>query len=276
MGTPPTDYKALICVFLNGGNDSNNMIIPTIPAEWENYAAIRGPVLAIPNADGGPATALAMNSRNGQTGYPADDYHDYGFHPAMPEIEEPFRCGSRGTGFQRGHSEFPAQQGPVQREKRAAPAAVVLPQRPADPVADIAAGPALHQRLGRPHRRSVHRLQLQSGRRHLHGRHARRIEHLRSQQQQPRPAIRHHHLRRGAAQQCDRHPENRAGFHPDVQQGLRKPADQGLRGNPRAFHRPGQLAFHGLGDQCQRTVAGEFQQFRHHAERRLDLRTPAS
>jgi uncharacterized protein (DUF1501 family) len=36
-----TDYKALICIFLQGGNDSNNLIIPTIPAEWQNYAARR-------------------------------------------------------------------------------------------------------------------------------------------------------------------------------------------------------------------------------------------
>ena len=31
-----TGYKALICVFLNGGNDSNNLIIPVDPAEWAN------------------------------------------------------------------------------------------------------------------------------------------------------------------------------------------------------------------------------------------------
>ena len=26
--TTPTDYKALVCIFLFGGNDSNNMIVP--------------------------------------------------------------------------------------------------------------------------------------------------------------------------------------------------------------------------------------------------------
>ena len=107
QGTPPADYKALICVFLNGGNDSNNMLIPTIPAEWDNYAAIRSPVLAIPNADGGPATALAMNSRNGQSGYPADDYHDYGFHPAMPEMRDLFNAGVVAPVFNVGTLSFP-------------------------------------------------------------------------------------------------------------------------------------------------------------------------
>ena len=105
--TATGDYKAIICVFLNGGNDSNNMLIPTIPAEWDNYAAIRSPVLAIPNADGGPATALALNSRNGQNGYPADDYHDYGFHPAMPEMQALFNAGVVAPVFNVGTLSFP-------------------------------------------------------------------------------------------------------------------------------------------------------------------------
>src|SRR5579859_5477610 len=42
------DYKALVCIFLQGGNDSNNLILPTIQAEYNNYASIRTPILAIP------------------------------------------------------------------------------------------------------------------------------------------------------------------------------------------------------------------------------------
>lgn len=101
------DYKALICVFLNGGNDSNNMIIPTLTSEWENYAAIRTPALAIPNADGGPATALAMTSRNGQTGFPGADGRTYGFHPAMPEIRNLFDQGFVAPVFNVGTLSFP-------------------------------------------------------------------------------------------------------------------------------------------------------------------------
>src|SRR5260221_1546563 len=44
----PNDYKALVCIFLAGGNDSNNLIIPTITSEYNNYAAIRGDILHIP------------------------------------------------------------------------------------------------------------------------------------------------------------------------------------------------------------------------------------
>ena len=86
----PNDYKALICVFLNGGNDSNNLIIPTIPSEWSNYNTIRGAAIAIPNVDGSPATAQALNSLNGTPGFPANDFHTYGFHPAMAELANLF------------------------------------------------------------------------------------------------------------------------------------------------------------------------------------------
>src|SRR5215468_473455 len=42
------DYKALVCIFLAGGNDSNNLIVPTIQSEYDNYAATRTPLLALP------------------------------------------------------------------------------------------------------------------------------------------------------------------------------------------------------------------------------------
>src|SRR5438045_5261222 len=74
------DYKALVCIFLAGGNDSNNLIIPTIPSEYNNYAAIRSDVLAIP-LSGGPANqiVLPLSPLN-------SDGHGYGLHPACPEL----------------------------------------------------------------------------------------------------------------------------------------------------------------------------------------------
>ena len=36
-----SSYKALVCVFFFGGNDSNNMIVPTLTTEYNNYASIR-------------------------------------------------------------------------------------------------------------------------------------------------------------------------------------------------------------------------------------------
>jgi uncharacterized protein (DUF1501 family) len=35
------DYKALVCIFMFGGNDSMNMVLPTDAASWANYTALR-------------------------------------------------------------------------------------------------------------------------------------------------------------------------------------------------------------------------------------------
>src|SRR5690349_9774387 len=94
-----TDYKALVCIFLNGGNDSNNLIIPTIQGEYDNYAAIRTPVLAIPqnnilNLDG---TYTPLNS----------DGHNYGLHPCCPELRTLFGEGKLAVLFNTGTLVFP-------------------------------------------------------------------------------------------------------------------------------------------------------------------------
>jgi uncharacterized protein (DUF1501 family) len=53
----PSDYRALVCVFMNGGNDSHNMIIPMDTAGYNAYFAIRNPYgLAIAQAALGPST----------------------------------------------------------------------------------------------------------------------------------------------------------------------------------------------------------------------------
>jgi len=35
------DYKALVCIFLHGGNDSFNMLVPTANSEYQTYQSIR-------------------------------------------------------------------------------------------------------------------------------------------------------------------------------------------------------------------------------------------
>src|SRR4028118_2040688 len=37
-----SDYKALVCVFLNGGNDYANTVVTYDPASYNKYLAIRG------------------------------------------------------------------------------------------------------------------------------------------------------------------------------------------------------------------------------------------
>src|SRR5271166_4721324 len=90
-----TDYKALVCIFLQGGNDSNNMIIPTVPSEYNNYAAIRTPVLAILQS-----AILPVNSLDG-------DGHTYGLHPSCPQLQTLFGEGKLAFLFNTGTLVYP-------------------------------------------------------------------------------------------------------------------------------------------------------------------------
>jgi uncharacterized protein (DUF1501 family) len=76
-----TDYKALVCIFMAGGNDSNNLIVPTIPSEYNNYATIRTPVLALPSS-----SLLPISPSN-------NDGHSYGLHPCCPQLQTLFGSG---------------------------------------------------------------------------------------------------------------------------------------------------------------------------------------
>ncbi len=47
----PPDYKALVCIFLVGGNDGHNTIVPLTQSEFDLYDAARG-TLALPDVNG--------------------------------------------------------------------------------------------------------------------------------------------------------------------------------------------------------------------------------
>lgn len=82
------DYKALVCLFLSGGNDSNNMIVPR-GAAHANYAAIRQN-LTIPETSLVPISPLN------------DDGNLYGFHPSCAEMATLFNSGKLATIFNVG------------------------------------------------------------------------------------------------------------------------------------------------------------------------------
>src|SRR6185369_2293877 len=81
-----TDYKALVCVFLNGGNDGNNMLVSldqyngpagSLVEGYSNVRAASG--LAIAQASLLPISPVSGGS--------------YGFHPNMPEMRDLFNQG---------------------------------------------------------------------------------------------------------------------------------------------------------------------------------------
>lgn len=84
-----TDYKALVCLFLYGGNDGNNMIVPTDSSTYSAYSSIRGP-LAIPSS-----LLLGVNPA-------VSDGHSYGFHPSCPEMQTLFNGGKLAVLFNVG------------------------------------------------------------------------------------------------------------------------------------------------------------------------------
>jgi len=71
-----TDYKALVCIFLFGGNDSNNLIVPLTSSDYSNYAKIRAG-LALPQGQLLPITPKTLNL-------------PFGFHPKLAEVQSLF------------------------------------------------------------------------------------------------------------------------------------------------------------------------------------------
>ncbi len=68
---PAADYRALVCVFLFGGNDGNNMVIPY--DGYADYAKVRGTALNIPKASLHQIPAASQGAA-------------FGLHPALAEL----------------------------------------------------------------------------------------------------------------------------------------------------------------------------------------------
>jgi len=76
MAQTGQDYKAMVCIFLFGGNDSNNMVVPLSSSGYANYQKMRA-VLALPQA-----SLLPINPPSG--GGP------FGFHSRFKELQPLF------------------------------------------------------------------------------------------------------------------------------------------------------------------------------------------
>lgn len=79
----PSDYKALVCIFLSGGNDANNWVVPTDSTTYDQYSAIRANLTI-------PSSSLWPMYSSGTTAYTDADGHSYGFHPGCQELQTLF------------------------------------------------------------------------------------------------------------------------------------------------------------------------------------------
>jgi uncharacterized protein (DUF1501 family) len=91
-----SDYKALVCIFLNGGNDSNNLIVP-IDSRYSAYAAMRG-------AGALGAGALLPAGSSG-----------YGFHPALANIQRLYNQHAAAVAFNVGTLVQPTTRATLQK-----------------------------------------------------------------------------------------------------------------------------------------------------------------
>ena len=70
------DYKALVCVFLAGGNDGNNVVVPLDTTGYNAYATVRSPSgLAIARDSLLPVMPVSTNS-------------PFGLHPSFVELHD--------------------------------------------------------------------------------------------------------------------------------------------------------------------------------------------
>ena len=97
------DYKALVCLFLFGGNDALNMVLPTDSASWTNYSAVRNQMpdsIALlasgtaPNATAAVGTPLRLGGvlpivpSNAQG-------RSFALHPVMGSLQTMFNTDKR-------------------------------------------------------------------------------------------------------------------------------------------------------------------------------------
>jgi uncharacterized protein (DUF1501 family) len=76
----PEEYRALVCLFLSGGIDSFNVIVPRGQAEYDEYATVRAD-LALPQDVLLPITPATPDGR------------EYGLHPGLLELQTLFAQG---------------------------------------------------------------------------------------------------------------------------------------------------------------------------------------
>lgn len=79
FGQSTSQYKAIVLITLIGGNDGNNMLIPTGASEYAAYAAMR-PAIALPKGSCIPLTA-------------ASGAATYGLHPNLPNVAKFYNNG---------------------------------------------------------------------------------------------------------------------------------------------------------------------------------------
>ncbi len=79
MAQTASDYRALVCLFLFGGNDSNNALVPLATKDYDSYSGLRK------NLALSSASLLPVTTRTSGVAY--------GFHSKLAEVQQLFAKG---------------------------------------------------------------------------------------------------------------------------------------------------------------------------------------
>jgi len=85
-----TGYKALVCVFLFGGIDGHDLIIPTDADSYSQYAAIRGSLINQYEGQRARDNLLAL----GDLGPDITGSRQFGLPPEMPRLQSLYQAGN--------------------------------------------------------------------------------------------------------------------------------------------------------------------------------------
>ncbi len=105
------DYKALVCIFLTGGNDAHNTVIPVDATSWRCYSATRDPAV-MAQVTGSPmpdnltsialdqSSLLSISHRNAQG---LNTGRSFALHPQLKRIQRLYAAGSAAIVANIGH-----------------------------------------------------------------------------------------------------------------------------------------------------------------------------
>ncbi|AQR62292.1 hypothetical protein BZG35_12030 [Brevundimonas sp. LM2] len=94
------DYKALVCIFLFGGNDSNNAVLATDPDSWGRYFAARntgGDPIALMPVGTPPTPVGATNALTGRVARANTPEAWGGVLPIVPRTPNPIPAGTNAS-----------------------------------------------------------------------------------------------------------------------------------------------------------------------------------
>jgi len=101
LAAAPADYKALVCIFLFGGNDANNLLVPMSDSSsvgsgyrYSDYIAIRAAQssggLGLTQAELTPTVVQSLTSQPAPS-----NQSDFAFHPSMTQIRNLFQTNKK-------------------------------------------------------------------------------------------------------------------------------------------------------------------------------------